>query len=101
MTPKICPAAPTLREAEEPAKNLYVVVEQHLVDKSKGGDTVPDVALTDLALSDVPLLKVPVRACPLPKVALPGVLLPDVPLPAVPPDCSIGWTEPVVALHLG
>jgi hypothetical protein len=74
------PVVPTLREAEAARKTLDVNVEQQLLGKSAGGDSLPDCPLPDVPLLDVPLLDVP----------LPDVPLPDVPLPEARPDGSLG-----------
>jgi len=77
------PAAPTLREAEAAGNTSDVDVDQQLLGKSKGGDSLPDVLLPDVPLPDAPH---------------PDVSHPDVPLPEVRPDGSEGeeWTRPRV-----
>jgi len=75
VTPhRACPAVPTLREAEPPGNTSDVDVNQQLLGKLAGGDSLPDALLPD-----VPLL--------------------DFPLPGAHPDCSVGeeWTSPRVA----
>jgi hypothetical protein len=74
-------AALTLREAEAAGNTSHVAVEQQLLGKSAGGDSVPDVPLLDVPLVDVLLPNVPLPDVPLPDVPLPDVPLPDVPLP--------------------
>ena len=76
MTPqKPRPAAPTLREADAAGNISDDDVEQQLLGKSAGGDSLPDVRLPDVPLPDFPL---------------PDVPLPDVPLPEARPDGSVG-----------
>jgi len=88
------PAAPTLREAEAAGNTSDVCVQQQLLGKSAGGDSLPDVPLPDVPLQDVHLPDIS-----LPDVPLPDVPLPDVPLPEMLPDGSVGdeWTSPRVA----
>jgi len=69
------PAAPTLREAEAAGNPSDVDLEQQLLGKSAGGDTLPDVPLPDVPLPDVPI---------------PDVPLPDVPRPEARPHGSVG-----------
>jgi len=78
------PAAPTLREAEVAGNISPLIVEQQLLSKSAGGDSLPDVRLPKVPHPDVPLPNVPH-----PDVPLPDVPLPDVPLPAARPDGSV------------
>jgi hypothetical protein len=90
MPQKPRPAAPTLRKAQAPGNISAVYVEQQLLCKWAGGNSLPDVRLPD-----VPLPHVPLQHVPLPDVSLPYVPLPDVPLPDVPhaearPDGSVG-----------
>jgi len=63
-------AVPTLREAEAAGNTSDVDVDQQLLIRSAGGDSLPDV--------------------PLPDVPLPHVHLPDAPLPMAPKDGSVG-----------
>jgi hypothetical protein len=64
------PAVPSLHEAEAAGNSLDVDVNQQLLIKTAGGDSLSDVPLPDVPLPDVPL--------------------PDVPLPEVRPDGSVG-----------
>jgi len=59
MPQKPRPAAPTLRETEAAGNISDVNVEQQLLSKSAGGDSLPDVRLPDVPLPDVPLPDVP------------------------------------------
>jgi len=61
MPQKPCPAMPTLREAEAARNTSDVDVDQQLLGKSAGAESLPDV--------------------PLPDIPLPDVLLPNLPLP--------------------
>jgi len=70
----------TLREAEAPGNTPDVNVEQQLLRKSAGGDSLPNVPLPDVPPPDVPLQDVP----------LPAVPLPDVPVPEARQDGSVG-----------
>jgi len=71
VTPqKARPVAPTLLEAEAAGNTPDVEVEQQLLNKSVGGDSLPDVPLPDVPLPDVPL--------------------PHVTIPAPRPDGSVG-----------
>jgi hypothetical protein len=63
-------AAPTQPEAEAAGNISDVDVEQQLLGKTAGGDSLPDILLPDVPLPDVPL--------------------PDVPLPEEHPDASVG-----------
>jgi hypothetical protein len=83
QTPR--PAAPTLRKVEAARNMSDVDVEQHLLGKLAGGDS-----LADVPLPDVPLPNVPPPDVPLPDVPHPDVPLPDVPLPEAPPDGPVG-----------
>jgi hypothetical protein len=74
------PAAPTLREAEAAGNTSDVDVEQPLLGKSSGSDS----------LRDGPLPYVPLPDVPLPDVPLPDVPRPDVPLPEARQDGSVG-----------
>jgi hypothetical protein len=65
------PVAPTQREADAARITSDVDVEQQLLSKSAGGDSLPDV---------------PFQSVPLPDVPLPDGHLPNVPLPQTP-----GW----------
>jgi hypothetical protein len=77
---KLRPAAPTPGEAEAAGNISDIDVEQQLLGRSAGGDSLPDIRLPDVALPDIPLLDVP----------LPDVLLHDLPLPDVRLDGSVG-----------
>jgi hypothetical protein len=69
------PAAPTLREAEAAGNISDVDMEQQLLGKSAGGNTLPDIHLQNV---------------PLPNVPLPNVPIPDVLLPEARPDGLVG-----------
>jgi hypothetical protein len=71
--------APTLREAEAARNTLDVYVEQQLLRKSAGGDSLPEVPFLDVSFPDVPLPDIPLLDVP----------LLDVPLPNARPDGSI------------
>jgi len=64
------PAVPAVREAEAARNTSDVDVDQHPLNASAGGNSLPDVPLTDVSLPDVPL--------------------PDVPLPEARPDGPVG-----------
>jgi len=83
------PAAPTVWEAEAAGNTPDVDVEQQLLGKSAGGDSVRDVLLPNIPVEDVAL----------PHVPLPDFPHSDVPLTEAHPDGSVGegWTSPCVA----
>ena len=82
------PGARTLQDPESGGNMSDVDVEQQLLGKWAGGDSIPDVRLPDV---------------PLPNVPLPNVALPDVPLHEERPDGSVGEqiTCPRIAFGLG
>jgi len=53
------PAAPTLREAEAAGNTADVDVDQQLLIKSAGGDSLPIGPLNNVPVPDVPLGDVP------------------------------------------
>jgi len=83
-------AVPTQREAGAARNISDVDVEQQLLGKSAGGDTLPHVPLPDVPLPDVPLPDVPLPDVPLPNVPLPNIPVPGVPLTEARPDGSAG-----------
>ena len=79
MPQKPRPAVTTLREAEAAGNTSDVDVEQQLLGKLSGCNSVADVHLPDVPLLDLPL----------PDNPLPDVPLPDVTLPEARPDRSV------------
>jgi hypothetical protein len=59
------PVVPTLQEAEAARNTSDVDVDQQLLIKLAGGDSLPNVSLPDVSLRDFPLPNVPLpEACP-------------------------------------
>jgi len=83
------PAAPTGREAEAGRNTSDFDVQQQLLSKSAGGDSLRDVHVRDVPLPDFSH----------PYIPPPDVPLPYVPVPEARPDVSVGkeWTSPHVA----
>jgi len=92
---KFGPAALTLGETEAAGNIPDVELEQQLLGKMAGGDSLRDVPLPDVPLPHVSLPDVPLPDVPLPNVPLSDDPLPNVPLPDVPlPDDSLSEVRP-------
>ena len=93
LTPqKPRPVVPTLRDSGAAGNTSDVDVEQQLLGKLAGGDSLPNVPIPDVPLPDVPF----------PDVPLPDVPLPDVSVPEAHPDGSVDeeWTSSCIAFGL-